>query len=71
MRHAALRRIKRSQARWPDDRFKTKSRIDMASRGVLQGILTLDDVLEAVAEELDAVVQAMRSGCAREVLRRP
>jgi CBS domain-containing protein len=41
------------------------------ARGVLQGILTLDDVLEAVAEELDAVVQAMRSGRAREVSRRP
>ena len=39
--------------------------------GVLQGILALDDVLEAVAEQLGAFVQAMQSGRAHELQRRP
>ena len=40
-------------------------------RGVLQGVLTLDDVLEAVAEQLNALVKAMTSGRTREAQRRP
>ena len=41
------------------------------SRGVLQGIIALDDVLEALAEQLDAVVKALASGRSKELRRRP
>lgn len=41
------------------------------AHGVLQGILALDDVLEAVAEQLGAFVQVMQSGRAHELRRRP
>lgn len=40
------------------------------ARGALLGVLALDDVLEAVAEQLGAVVQAMTSGRASELRRR-
>ena len=40
------------------------------SRGVLQGIVALDDVLEALAEQLAAVVKALASGRSRELRRR-
>lgn len=41
------------------------------SRGVLQGIVALDDVLEALAEQLDAVVKALASGRTQELRQRP
>lgn len=41
------------------------------SKGVLQGIIALDDVLEAIAEQLGAVVKALASGRSRELRRRP
>lgn len=41
------------------------------ARGVLQGIIALDDVLEAIAEQLDAVVKALTSGRSRELRQRP
>jgi CBS domain-containing protein len=37
------------------------------SKGVLQGIIALDDVLEAIAEQLGAVVKALASGQSREL----
>ena len=39
--------------------------------GVLMGVLTLDDVLEAIAEQLSALVEAMRSGRTHEARLRP
>jgi CBS domain-containing protein len=36
------------------------------AQGVLLGVLALDDVLEVVAEQLNAVVQAISSGRPRE-----
>jgi CBS domain-containing protein len=41
------------------------------AKGVLQGIVALDDVLEAIAEQLDAVVKALASGRSRELRQRP
>lgn len=41
------------------------------SKGVLQGIIALDDVLKALAEQLGAVVNALASGRSRELRHRP
>jgi CBS domain-containing protein len=43
--------------------------VDM--KGILIGLVALDDVLEVVAEELRLVVQAIESGRQREPFRRP
>jgi CBS domain-containing protein len=39
---------------------------DVMSAGALAGILAIDDVLELVAEQMDAFVQTLRSESARE-----
>lgn len=41
------------------------------AKGLLLGLVALDDVLEVVAEELQMVVKAMESGREREPMRRP
>jgi len=41
------------------------------AKGVLVGLVALDDVLEVVAQELQLVVQAMESGRKREPVKRP
>jgi CBS domain-containing protein len=41
------------------------------ARGVLVGLVSLDDVLEAIAQQLDGLVGAMRSGHRHEADRRP
>ncbi len=41
------------------------------ARGVLVGLVALDDLLEIVAQELDLVVNAMRSGRKHESAARP
>ncbi len=41
------------------------------SKGVLQGIVALDDVLEAIAGQLGAIVDALASARSRELRRRP
>jgi CBS domain-containing protein len=43
--------------------------VDAAGR--LAGVLALDDILEVVAEQMLAVVQALRSGPLREAVARP
>jgi CBS domain-containing protein len=40
------------------------------ARGVLQGVLSLDDVTEVVGEQISALVQALTSGHRREERRR-
>jgi signal-transduction protein with cAMP-binding, CBS, and nucleotidyltransferase domain len=40
------------------------------ARGVLQGVLSLDDVTEVVGEQISALVQALTSGHRREQRRR-
>ena len=40
-------------------------------RGLLVGLVSLDDVLEVIAQQLDGLVGAMRSGREREPERRP
>jgi len=39
--------------------------------GLLQGVLALDDVIEAVAEQMQAISKALTSGRPREAKRRP
>jgi len=39
--------------------------------GVLAGLVTLDDILPLVAEQMQAVVEAIGAGQRREVERRP
>jgi len=39
--------------------------------GLLQGVLALDDVIEAVAEQMQAISKALTSGRPREAQRRP
>lgn len=41
------------------------------AKGLLVGLVALDDVIELVAQELQLVVQAMESGRKREPARRP
>jgi predicted transcriptional regulator len=41
------------------------------TRGVLQGVLALDDVIEVVAEQMQAVARALASGPPREQRGRP
>jgi CBS domain-containing protein len=41
------------------------------TRGLLQGVLALDDVIEAVAEQMQAVARALASGRPREERGRP
>jgi CBS domain-containing protein len=41
------------------------------AKGLLVGVVTLNDVLEVVAQELQLVVQAIESGRKREPLKRP
>lgn len=41
------------------------------TQGVLQGVLALDDVIEVVAEQLQAVARALASGRTREQRGRP
>ena len=40
-------------------------------QGLLQGLLALDDVIEVVAEQMQAVSKALASGRPREMRRRP
>lgn len=40
-------------------------------RGLLQGVLALDDVIEAVAEQMQAISKALTGGRSVETLRRP
>jgi CBS domain-containing protein len=39
--------------------------------GLLQGVLALDDVIEAAAEQMQAIAKALTSGRPREAQRRP
>lgn len=41
------------------------------ARGLLQGVLALDDVVEVVAEQMQAISEALASGRPRETRRRP
>jgi CBS domain-containing protein len=41
------------------------------ARGVLQGVLALDDLIELVAEQMGAIARALSSGRAQEQKRRP
>jgi len=41
------------------------------ARGVLQGVLALDDLIELVAEQMRSIAQALSSGRAQELKRRP
>jgi predicted transcriptional regulator len=41
------------------------------ARGVLQGVLALDDLVVLVAEQMGAIAQALASGPAHELKRRP
>ncbi|MNC99495.1 hypothetical protein D3C83_178110 [compost metagenome] len=43
----------------------------VTGKGSLAGILAIDDVLELVAEQMDAFVQTLRSESARETRARP
>jgi len=41
------------------------------TQGMLQGVLALDDVIEVVSEQLQAVARALASGLGREQRSRP
>jgi CBS domain-containing protein len=43
----------------------------VGERGALQGVLSLDDLLQVVGEEVTALVHALTAGGRREARRRP